>query len=91
MGTKFSLDVENRPAPTPYVAGEDTAVLEVLEGKEPIPRDKPPYPVTAGLFGKPTLVHNVETLANFPPIILNKAAWFHGFGTSESPGRCSIR
>jgi NADH:ubiquinone oxidoreductase subunit F (NADH-binding) len=86
LGTKFSLEVESRPAPTPYVAGEDTAVLEVLEGKPPIPRDKPPYPVTVGLFGKPTLVHNVETLANLPPIILNGAAWYRSFGTPESPG-----
>jgi len=86
LGTRFWLEVESRPAPTPYVAGEDTAVLEVLEGKKPIPRDKPPYPVTVGLFGKPTLVHNVETLANLPPIILNGAAWFRGFGTPESSG-----
>jgi NADH-quinone oxidoreductase subunit F len=86
LGSGFSLEVENRPAPSPYVAGEDTAVLEVLEGKPPVPRDKPPYPVTAGLFGKPTLVHNVETLANIPPMVLNHAAWFRGFGTPESPG-----
>lgn len=86
LGTKFSLVVESRPAPTPYVAGEDTAVLESLEGKAPLPRQKPPYPVTVGLFGKPTLVHNVETLANLPPIILNGAAWYRGFGTAESPG-----
>jgi NADH-quinone oxidoreductase subunit F len=86
LGTKFSLAVETRPAPTPYVAGEDTAVLESLEGKPPLPRQKPPYPVTVGLFGKPTLVNNVETLANLPPIILNGAAWYRGFGTAESPG-----
>ena len=86
LGTRFSLAVESRPAPTPYVAGEDTAALESLEGKPPLPRQKPPYPVTAGLFGKPTLVHNVETLANLPPIILNGAAWFRSFGTAESPG-----
>ena len=86
LGTPFSIEVESRPAPTPYVAGEDTAALESLEGKPPLPRQKPPYPVTAGLFGKPTLVHNVETLANLPPIILNGAAWYRGFGTAGSPG-----
>ena len=86
LGTKFSLAVESRPAPTPYVAGEDTAALEALEGKPPLPRQKPPYPVTAGLFGKPTLVNNVETLANIPPIVLNGAAWYRHFGTAESPG-----
>jgi NADH-quinone oxidoreductase subunit F len=86
LGSQFSVEVESRPAPTPYVAGEDTAALESLEGKPPLPRQKPPYPVTAGLFGKPTLVHNVETLANLPPIIRNGAAWYRGFGTPKSPG-----
>jgi NADH-quinone oxidoreductase subunit F len=86
LGSKFSVEVESRPAPSPYVAGEDTAALESLEGKPPLPRQKPPYPVTVGLFGKPTLVHNVETLANLPPIIRNGAAWYRGFGTPESPG-----
>ena len=86
LGSGFSLEIESRPAPTPYVAGEDTAVLEVLEGRDPVPRDKPPYPVTAGLFGRPTLVNNVETLANIPPIVLNQAAWYRRFGTPQSPG-----
>ncbi len=86
LGTKFGVMVESRPAPTPYVAGEDTAALEVLEGKDPLPRQKPPYPVTAGLFGQPTVVNNVETLANLAPIILNGAQWYRGFGTEESSG-----
>jgi NADH-quinone oxidoreductase subunit F len=86
LGTKFSVAVESRPSPTPYVAGEDTAVLEVLEGKPPLPRQKPPYPATAGLFGQPTLVNNVETLANIAPIILNGAAWYRSIGTEESSG-----
>jgi len=86
LNTKFSIDVETKAAPTPYVAGEDTAVLEVLEGKEPKPRQKPPYPVTAGLFGQPTLVNNVETLANIAPILLHGADWFRGIGTAESFG-----
>ncbi|MBI4443702.1 MAG: NADH-quinone oxidoreductase subunit F [Acidobacteria bacterium] len=86
LGSSFSLSIESRPAPTPYVAGEDTAVLEVLEGKPPLPRQKPPYPVTAGLFGQPTLVHNVETLANLPSIVSNGAAWFRSIGTEESFG-----
>lgn len=86
LGSSFSLAVENRAAPTPYVAGEDTAVLEVLEGKAPLPRQKPPYPATVGLFGQPTLVHNVETLANLPPIVLNGAAWYRSIGTEQSFG-----
>jgi NADH-quinone oxidoreductase subunit F len=73
-------------APTVYVAGEDSAVLEVLEGKPPKPRQKPPYPAAAGLFGKPTIVNNVETLANVPLIARNGAAWFRSHGTSDSPG-----
>ena len=74
------------PAPTVYVAGEDSAAIEVLEGKPPKPRQKPPYPAAAGLFGKPTVVNNVETLANVPPIVRNGATWFRRFGTPEYPG-----
>jgi NADH-quinone oxidoreductase subunit F len=73
-------------APTVYVAGEDSATLEVIEGREPKPRQKPPYPATAGLFGKPTVVNNVETLANIPAIVRNGASWFRKHGTGEHPG-----
>ena len=86
LGTDFSLDIEVVPAPHNYVAGEDTAVLEVIEGKKPLPRQKPPFPVTVGLFGKPTAVNNVETLANVAPIVLKGADWYRQFGTTESPG-----
>src|SRR5262249_6360465 len=61
LGSKFDLDIELTPAPHNYVAGEDTAVIEVIEGKKAWPRQKPPFPVTIGLFGKPTSVNNVET------------------------------
>src|SRR6185295_15188166 len=80
------INVSLHSAPTVYVAGEDSAVLEVLEGKPPKPRQKPPYPATAGLFGKPTVVNNVETLANVPLIARNGAVWFRQHGTPESPG-----
>jgi NADH:ubiquinone oxidoreductase subunit F (NADH-binding) len=70
LGSDFNLAIEIIPAPHNYVAGEDTAALEVIEGKKPWPRQKPPFPVTVGLFGKPTAVNNVETLANIPPILL---------------------
>ena len=73
-------------APTVYVAGEDSAALEVLEGRAPKPRQKPPYPAVAGLYGKPTVVNNVETLANIPPIARNGASWFRSYGTPQSPG-----
>ncbi len=86
VGSNFNLDIELTPAPHNYVAGEDTAALEVIEGKKPWPRQKPPFPVTVGLFGKPTSVNNVETLANVTPIILRGAQWYRKFGTPDSPG-----
>ncbi|MBM4264144.1 MAG: NADH-quinone oxidoreductase subunit F [Deltaproteobacteria bacterium] len=85
-GSNFSCDIELVAAPHNYVAGEDTAVIEVIEGKQPKPRQKPPFPVTVGLFGKPTSVNNVETLANVPRILLKGAAWYRGFGTADCPG-----
>ena len=86
LGTSFTFDIELKPAPPNYVAGEDTAALEVIEGKKAWPREKPPCPVTVGLFGKPTSVNNVETLANVGPIILRGAQWYRKFGTPDSPG-----
>jgi NADH:ubiquinone oxidoreductase subunit F (NADH-binding) len=69
-----------------YVAGEETAILEFLEGRRPLPRQKPPYPAESGLYGKPTLVHNVETFAHVPGIVRNGADWFRTMGTAETPG-----
>jgi NADH:ubiquinone oxidoreductase subunit F (NADH-binding) len=86
LGGDFALDIEIVPAPHNYVAGEDTAVLEVIEGRKAWPRQKPPFPVTVGLYGKPTSVNNVETLANVPPIVLHGAQWYRKFGTAESSG-----
>ncbi len=86
LGSDTGLDIEITKAPHNYVAGEDTAALEVIEGKQPQPREKPPFPVSVGLYGKPTSVNNVETLANVGPIILRGADWYRSFGTSESPG-----
>ncbi|HLC43274.1 MAG TPA: NADH-ubiquinone oxidoreductase-F iron-sulfur binding region domain-containing protein [Methylomirabilota bacterium] len=74
------------PAPTEYVAGEDTAALEAIEGKEALPRKKPPYPTTAGLFGKPTVVNNVETFANVPPIVLKGPQWYRSIGSEGCHG-----
>ena len=85
-GSGFGVDLVTVAAPSNYVAGEDTAALEVIEGKDPLPRQKPPFPVTAGLFGKPSLVNNVETLANLAPIVAKGPEWFRSFGTGESPG-----
>lgn len=86
LGSDYRVDLEVVSAPHNYVAGEDTAALDVIEGKQPLPRQKPPFPVTVGLFGKPTAVNNVETLANVAPIVLKGADWYRKFGTDESPG-----
>jgi NADH-quinone oxidoreductase subunit F len=86
LGSNFNLEMVITEAPPNYVAGEDTAALEVIEGKPPLPRQKPPFPATAGLFAKPTAVNNVETLANIPPIVDRGAAWYRRFGTVESSG-----
>jgi len=86
LGSGFDLDIELVAAPHNYVAGEDTAVLEVIEGKNPLPRQKPPFPVTVGLFGKPTSVNNVETLANVAPILRRGPDGYRKFGTPDSPG-----
>lgn len=68
-----------------YICGEETALLESIEGRRGMPRLKPPFPTEKGLFGKPTLIHNVETLACIPSIVLRGGAWFRGLGRSE-PG-----
>ena len=85
-GCLGGLQVLIHRAPTVYVAGEDSAALEVIEGKPPKPRQKPPFPATVGLFGKPTVTNNVETLANIPPIVRNGVSWFRSYGTPDSPG-----
>ena len=86
LGTGFSFDIEIRVGAGSYVCGEETALIESLEGKRGWPRIRPPYPVTYGLFGKPTAVNNVETLANVPEIVKRGARWFRGFGTPSCPG-----
>jgi NADH-quinone oxidoreductase subunit F len=69
-----------------YICGEETALLDALEGKRGNPRLKPPFPAVQGLYGGPTLINNVETLSNVPGIVTNGAEWFRGFGTEQSPG-----
>ncbi len=86
LGSGFSLEVSVALAPPTYVAGEETAALEVIEGRKAWPRQKPPFPGQAGLFGKPTTVNNVETLACVPAIIREGAAWYRTMGTAECPG-----
>lgn len=84
--TDFSFHVEVRPGAGAYVCGEETALLESLEGKRGWPRIRPPYPVTYGLWGKPTVVNNVETLANVPDIVRHGPDWYRTLGTPSCPG-----
>ena len=85
-GTGFSFDVEIHRAPTTYVAGEERAALESIEGRDAKPRQKPPYPGEAGLFGAPTTVNNVETLAHVPYVLRHGAAHYRSIGVAESAG-----
>ena len=86
FGTDFSFDLEIRLGAGAFVCGEETALLESIEGKTGRPRLKPPFPANAGLWGKPTLINNVETYANITKIILNGADWYSSIGTENSKG-----
>lgn len=86
FGSDFSFDIEMRSGAGAYVCGEETALFESIEGKRGEPRVRPPYPGTFGLFGLPTVLNNVETLANIGPIFANGAQWFRGIGSENSPG-----
>ncbi|MGB9640278.1 MAG: NADH-quinone oxidoreductase subunit NuoF [Anaerolineales bacterium] len=86
LNSGFNLDMSVHRGAGAYICGEETAMLESLEGKPGNPRLKPPYPAQKGLFGLPTLVHNIETLACIPHIVLRGAEWFAGIGTEESKG-----
>ena len=83
-GTGFNFDLEIRLGAGAFVCGEETALLESIEGRRGQPRLKPPFPANAGLFQKPTLINNVETYANITKIILNGAEWYNGIGTETS-------
>ena len=84
--TDFNFDIEIRLGAGAFVCGEETALLESIEGKRGQPRQKPPFPAQSGLWGKPTLINNVETYANITKIILNGAEWYSSIGTETSKG-----
>src|SRR5437867_3579429 len=86
LGTGFDLDVWVHRGAGAYICGEETGLIESLEGKRGYPRIKPPFPATHGLFGCPTIVNNVETLACVPHIVLRGADWFRAIGPEKSPG-----
>jgi NADH-quinone oxidoreductase subunit F len=86
LGSRYAFEVELRRGAGAYICGEETALFEAIEGKRGFPRVKPPFPTTHGLFGKPTVINNVETLCNVPYVILNGAAEYRRLGTAKSPG-----
>ena len=86
FGTDFSFDIGLRLGAGAFVCGEETALMTSIEGNRGEPRPRPPFPAEKGLFGKPTLLNNVETYANIPQIILNGADWFTSMGTEKSRG-----
>ena len=86
LGSGFSFDIELRRGAGAYICGEETALFESIEGKRGEPRNKPPFPVEIGLFGKPTVVNNVETLVNVPHIVREGGAAFAAIGTEGSTG-----
>ena len=86
FGTDFSFNVELRSGFGSYICGEETALIESIEGKRGYPRLKPPFPGVSGLWGCPTVVNNVETLASVPAIINRGGAWYKSLGTADTPG-----
>jgi len=86
LGSRFSFDVTLFEGSGAFVCGEETALISSLEGKSGMPRRRPPYPATCGLFGKPTVINNVKTLASVPHIINHGAAWYTATGTETSKG-----
>ena len=86
MGSDFSLTIHIKEGAGAFVCGEETALIASIEGERGMPRPKPPFPANKGLFGRPTLINNVETLANVPVIMLKGADWFASLGTETSKG-----
>lgn len=86
LNSGFDLDIEIYQGAGAFVCGEETALMRSLEGKRGMPIPRPPFPVNQGLWGKPTVLNNVETYANIPQIILNGAQWFRSLGTEKSAG-----
>ena len=86
LGSGYALDVVVHAGAGAYICGEETALLDSLEGRRGQPRLRPPFPATAGLYGCPTVINNVESLASVPPILVNGVDWFTGMGTEDSPG-----
>ncbi|MEW6710142.1 MAG: NADH-quinone oxidoreductase subunit NuoF [Candidatus Riflebacteria bacterium] len=86
LDSGFKLDIVIKQGAGAFVCGEETALIHSIEGKRGMPRPRPPFPAVSGLFGCPTVINNVETLANLPDIFRNGASWFNAIGTKGSPG-----
>ena len=86
LGSNFHFDIELRLGAGAFVCGEETALLASIEGSRGMPHPRPPYPTVSGLWGKPTVINNVETLANVPVVIIDGPAWFSSIGTAKSKG-----
>jgi NADH:ubiquinone oxidoreductase subunit F (NADH-binding)/Pyruvate/2-oxoacid:ferredoxin oxidoreductase delta subunit len=86
LDSGFSLDIVIKMGAGAFVCGEETALINSIEGKRGMPRPRPPFPAVSGLFGKPTIINNVETLSNLPGILARGAEWFSGVGTKTSKG-----
>lgn len=86
LGSGFDFDIEIRLGAGAFVCGEETALLQSLEGKRGMPQPRPPFPAVKGLWGKPTVINNVETWANIPVIITKGGNWFNKIGTADSKG-----
>ena len=86
LDSGFNLEIIIKKGAGAFVCGEETALIHSIEGKRGMPRPRPPYPAVSGLFGKPTVINNVETLANVAPILMNGAEWFSSVGTDSSKG-----
>lgn len=86
LGSGLNLDITVHSGAGAYICGEETALLDSLEGRRGQPRLKPPFPAVAGLYARPTVVNNVESIASIPPIVLNGSDWFTGMGTEKSQG-----
>jgi NADH-quinone oxidoreductase subunit F len=86
FGSNYSLHIHTHLGAGAYICGEETALLESLEGKLGQPRLRPPFPAVEGLYASPTVINNVETLANVPPIIEHGSSWYRQYGTERSPG-----
>jgi NADH-quinone oxidoreductase subunit F len=86
LGSGFDVEISIYRGAGAYICGEETALLESMEGNRPMPRSRPPFPAVAGLYGQPTVINNVETLCNVPHIIKRGVEWYRSLGTEKSPG-----